>query len=92
MSVSKEDVLKVAHLARIKIDPNQISSIQENLNNILNFVEQLNEVDCSKVDKTIQYNSKLHERADEAKKCDPQVMANAPSKEYNMFVVPKVVE
>lgn len=92
MSVSKEDVLKVAHLSRIKIDPNQINEIQENLNNILNFVEQLNEVDCSNIDKTIEYSSKLHERQDIAQKCDPSIMNNAPQKEYNMFVVPKVVE
>ncbi len=91
MSVTVEDVKKVAHLARIKIVESQIAEIQDSMNRILNFVEQLNEVDCSSVDGDAQYTSKLHEREDIAVKCDPAVMNNAPEKELNMFVVPKVI-
>lgn len=91
MSVIIDDVKKVSHLARIKVDESKIDEICGKLNNILKFVEQLNEVDCSKIDKSMQYVSTLHEREDIAEICDPAVMDNAPQKECNMFVVPKVV-
>ena len=91
MSVSIDDVKKVAHLARIKLDESKTDELCGSLNSILHFVEQLNEVDCSKIDDDMQYTTTLHERADIAVPCDPAVMDNAPQKECNMFVVPKVV-
>lgn len=91
MSVSINDVKKVAHLARIKLDESKADELCGSLNSILHFVEQLNEVDCSEVDDDLQYTTTLHERADVAVACDPSVMDNTPQKECNMFVVPKVV-
>ncbi|GHU11313.1 aspartyl/glutamyl-tRNA(Asn/Gln) amidotransferase subunit C [Alphaproteobacteria bacterium] len=92
MTVSREDALKVSHLARISVDDSKVDELCNSLNRILNFVEQLNEVDCSQVDGTLQYISSMHERDDVAKPCDPSlVLSNAPHKECNMFVVPKVI-
>ena len=91
MSVVIDDVKKVSHLARIRVDDSRVGEICDRLNNILKFVEQLNEVDCSRIDKSMQYVSILHERKDVAETCDLAVMNNAPQKECNMFVVPKVV-
>ena len=91
MSVTVDNVKQVAHLARIKMDQEDLLKFQESLNGILNFVEQLNEVDVSKMDNTVQYVSTLHERSDEAKVCDPAVMNNAPQVACNMFVVPKML-
>ncbi|MDR1982333.1 MAG: Asp-tRNA(Asn)/Glu-tRNA(Gln) amidotransferase subunit GatC [Holosporaceae bacterium] len=91
MSITEADVRKVSFLARIRLDDSKISEIQNSLNGILNFVEQLEEIDCSGVDNTVQYATSLHEREDIAIYCDPAVMDNAPEKECNMFVVPKVV-
>ncbi|GHU16751.1 aspartyl/glutamyl-tRNA(Asn/Gln) amidotransferase subunit C [Alphaproteobacteria bacterium] len=92
MTVSREDALKVSHLARISIDDSKIDELCNNLNRILSFVEQLNEVDCSQVDDTLQYISSMHERDDVAKPNNPAlVLANAPAKECDMFVVPRVV-
>ncbi|MDR1235597.1 MAG: Asp-tRNA(Asn)/Glu-tRNA(Gln) amidotransferase subunit GatC [Holosporaceae bacterium] len=91
MSVTEEDVRKVSHLARIRSDDSKIEGLRNDLNRILGFVEQLNEVDCSLVDDSMQYVTTLHERKDMAVTCDPAVMDNATKKECNMFVVPKVV-
>lgn len=92
MSVTKEDVMKVSRLAKIKVSDHKVDELCNNLNNILNFVEQLSEVDCSGVDNSVEYATKLHERTDVALQTDPEgVMANAPEKECNMFVVPKVI-
>jgi aspartyl-tRNA(Asn)/glutamyl-tRNA(Gln) amidotransferase subunit C len=91
MSVTEEDVKKVSHLARIRVDDSKISSVRSDLNDILKFVEQLGEVDCGQIDDSLQYVTSLHERKDIAIVCEPAVMNNACEKECNMFVVPKVV-
>lgn len=92
MSVSLTDLEKVAHLARIQLDDSKNDKLCADLNSILHFVEQLGEVDCGSVSDEMQYSTRLHEREDVATPCDTAaVMSNAPQKECNMFVVPKVV-
>ena len=91
MSVTVDSVKRVAHLARIKMSDDDLAKFQNSFNSILNFVEQLNQVDCSNMDDTVQYTSQLHERADIVKECDAAVMDNAPQKACNMFVVPKMM-
>lgn len=92
MSVTVDDVKKVSHLARIKInDAKKVNELCNSLNSILKFVEQLNEVDCSQIDESLRYVTALHEREDITEQCDSAVMNNAPLKECGMFVVPKVV-
>ena len=91
MSVTTEDVEKVSHLAKISISKEKADRMKDDLNKVLHFVEQLSSVDCSEVDDSVEYDAKLHERADVAVESDPAVMNNAPEKECNMFVVPKVL-
>jgi aspartyl-tRNA(Asn)/glutamyl-tRNA(Gln) amidotransferase subunit C len=91
MSITEADVRKVSFLARIRVDDSKIREIRDSLNGILNFVEQLEEVDCSRVDDVVQYATSLHEREDIIIPCDPAVMDNAAEKGCNMFIVPKVV-
>ncbi|MDR3151275.1 MAG: Asp-tRNA(Asn)/Glu-tRNA(Gln) amidotransferase subunit GatC [Holosporaceae bacterium] len=93
MSVSREDVKKVAHLARIGVSDSEIDGILRDLDNILGFIEQLNSVDCSGANDGIQIvSSNILERVDVAEPCDVSaIMSNAPEKESNMFAVPKVV-
>jgi aspartyl-tRNA(Asn)/glutamyl-tRNA(Gln) amidotransferase subunit C len=91
MSVTEEDVRKAARLARIRMDNSKIGGVRDSLNEILAFVEQLNEVDCSQVNDAAQYSESLREREDVIVVCDSAVMDNASEKELNMFVVPKVV-
>ncbi len=91
MSVTIEDVEKVSHLAKISICGEKAEKMKNDLNKVLHFVEQLSSVDCSGVDDSVEYDAKLHERADITVPSDPAVMNNAPQKECNMFVVPKVL-
>jgi aspartyl-tRNA(Asn)/glutamyl-tRNA(Gln) amidotransferase subunit C len=91
MSVSVEDVKNVAHLARLGVSTSEIDEMCSKLNQILHFVEQLNEVNCSGGCEVVECAFELHERADIAKPCDQSVMDNAPQKVHNMFVVPKIV-
>ena len=91
MSVTVEDIEKISHLAKIKVSKEKAEDLKVSMNKVLHFVEQLSKADCSGIDNSVQYSTKLHEREDIAIETDPAVMDNAPEKECNMFVVPKVL-
>lgn len=95
MSVDAETVKRVAKLARIAVDDERAIKMQGELNAILGFVEQLNEVDVSDVEPmTSVVATTMKKRVDEVtdgNKAD-DVTANAPASEENFFMVPKVIE
>ncbi len=95
MSVDKNTVRKVARLARIAVPEERLEPMAKELNGILAWIEQLNEVDVDGVDAmTTPVAMKLPMREDvvtDGGKQD-QVLANAPKSEEGFFVVPKVVE
>ena len=95
MSVDLQTVKRVAHLARIAVSEEDAERMTGELNAILGFVEQLNEVDVSGVEpmtSVIPMEMKEHQDVvtDGAKAAD--IVANAPATEENFFLVPKVVE
>jgi aspartyl-tRNA(Asn)/glutamyl-tRNA(Gln) amidotransferase subunit C len=95
MSVDLQTVKRVAHLARIAVSEEDAERMTGELNAILGFVEQLNEVDVSGVEPmTSVIPMEMKERqdvvTDGAKAAD--IVANAPATEENFFLVPKVVE
>jgi len=95
MSVSIDAVKRVARLARIAVDDEDAERISGELNAILGFVEQLNEVDVSGVEPMtsvipIEMRKRQDEVTDGGKAAD--IVANAPATEENFFLVPKVVE
>ena len=95
MSVDLQTVKRVAHLARIAVSEEDAERMTGELNAILGFVEQLNEVDVSGVKPmTSVIPMEMKERqdvvTDGAKAGD--IVANAPATEENFFLVPKVVE
>jgi aspartyl-tRNA(Asn)/glutamyl-tRNA(Gln) amidotransferase subunit C len=95
MSVTIDTVKRVAKLARIAVDDEDARRMTGELNTILGFVEQLNEVDVSGVEPmTSVIPMELKERqdvvTDGGKAGD--IVANAPATEENFFLVPKVVE
>jgi aspartyl-tRNA(Asn)/glutamyl-tRNA(Gln) amidotransferase subunit C len=95
MSVDKDIVKRVAHLARIRVSDEEAASLQDELNAILGFVEQLNEVDVDGVEPMtsvtpMAMKKRVDEITDGAKADD--IVANAPASEDHYFMVPKVVE
>jgi aspartyl-tRNA(Asn)/glutamyl-tRNA(Gln) amidotransferase subunit C len=95
MSVDKATVAKIAHLARIAVPDDQLAPLAAELNNILDWVEQLSEVDtdgippmASVVDMTLPLRA--DEVTDGGRRDD--VLANAPEAEMGFYVVPKVIE
>ncbi len=95
MSVDSKTVKRVAHLARIKVSDDEAEALQGELNTILGFFEQLNEVDVSGVEPmTSVMPMAMKKRADavtDGGKAD-DILANAPAAEDHFFQVPKVVE
>lgn len=95
MSVTKDDVKKVARLARIAMPEDRLEPMAAELNGILNWIEQLNEVDVEGVEPmTSVVETSLPMRDDVVTDGNRQdeVLANAPRTEDGFFVVPKSVE
>lgn len=95
MSVDTNTVKRVAKLARIAINDEAADRMTGELNAILGFVEQLNEVDVNGVEPlTSVIPMAMRLRGDEVtdgnKAAD--IVANAPAEADNFFMVPKVVE
>jgi aspartyl-tRNA(Asn)/glutamyl-tRNA(Gln) amidotransferase subunit C len=95
MEVDEATVRRIARLARIKITDEEAKGLGGELNGILNWVEQLGEVDTENVEPmTSVVPIKLKMRDDvvnDGEKVD-DVTANAPMSEDGFYVVPKVVE
>ena len=95
MSVDIETVRRVARLARIAVTDEEAERMSGELNRILGFVEQLNEVDVSGVEPmTSVIPFAIKKRPDvvtDGGKAE-DIVANAPATVENFFLVPKVVE
>ncbi len=95
MSVDAKTVRRIAHLARIAVADDEVEPLQGELNAILAFVEQLSEVDVEGVEPMTSVTPMaMKKRTDvvtDGGDADA-VLRNAPEREGNYFVVPKVVE
>lgn len=95
MSVTKDDVKKVARLARIAVPEERLEGLAGELNSILGWIDELNEVDIEGVEPmTSVVAAKLPLREDIVTDggIQDQVLANAPKSEDGFFVAPKAVE
>ena len=95
MSVDTATVKRVAKLARIAVTDDEAKNLEGELNTILGFVEQLNEVDVSGIEPMVSVvamdmKKRIDEVTDGNKPAD--IVANAPATDENFFQVPKVVE
>lgn len=95
MSVDKAIVRRVARLARIAVTEDETDRMTGELNAILGFVSELDEVDVTGIEpmtSVIPMTMRLRKDVvtDGAKAAD--VVANAPATDENFFLVPKVIE
>ena len=95
MSLDLETVKRIAFLSRLKVDDSQAEAVRDDLNNILGFIDQLNEVNTEGVDPMVGVGAQempMREDVVNDGGYVDRVLANSPEKAANMFVVPKVVE
>ena len=94
MQVEKEEILHIAKLASLNIKEEEIEEYRKNLEDILNFANIVNSVNTENVSETIGSTNNINVfREDEIKEFEDKelLMANAPEKDQNMFVIPKVI-
>ena len=95
MAITEDEARKVAHLARIRVEDAALPALARELNGILHFMEQLNEVDVEGVEPMTGVEPmRLKRRADIVTDGDMQdlILKNAPDAREGFFAVPKVVE
>lgn len=95
MSLDKETVKKVASLARIRMEDEELERMAPQLSKIIGFVEQLSEIDTDNVEplaNVVDITLPLREDGVTDGDCVEKVLANAPEETQGYFVVPKVVE
>lgn len=95
MSVDKDTVRRIARLARLKIEEERVEPMMAELNGILDWIEQLKEVDVEGVEpmtSAVAHNLKMRDDVVTEPNNADALMTNAPGGEDHFFVVPKVVE
>jgi aspartyl-tRNA(Asn)/glutamyl-tRNA(Gln) amidotransferase subunit C len=93
--ISKEDVKHVANLARLTLSEDEAERFTKDLGNIIQFAEQLNELDTENVKETTHVlDMKNVLREDEARDwlTREEALKNAPDQENGQVKVPKVFE
>lgn len=93
--ISRDDVLHLAQLSSIQLSDDEISNLQEDLANILTYIEQLKEIDTTNVEPTYQVTGlESVEREDniiDYGLSRDDLLSNTPDKQDNQIKVPKVL-
>ena len=94
MSVSIKDVEHIAELARLKFNEDELKSFTNQLNEILTYVEKLNELDTENVEPLshpVEGSNVFREGAVKQSVSTEEALKNAPEKDEKFFKVPKVI-
>ena len=94
-ALSPSEIIHTSRISRISLDDDKLESLSKDLASILNFVEQLNELDTKKIEPLTSIVDKtLETRIDKINdgKIKDQILKNSPDKNEEFFIVPKVVE
>ncbi|KAA9010149.1 Asp-tRNA(Asn)/Glu-tRNA(Gln) amidotransferase subunit GatC [Histidinibacterium aquaticum] len=95
MSIDESTARKVAHLARIRVEEDELPALASEFNTILGFIEQLQEVDVDGVEPMVSVTPMRLKRREDVVTDGSQaakVLSNAPDAREGFFAVPKVVE
>jgi aspartyl-tRNA(Asn)/glutamyl-tRNA(Gln) amidotransferase subunit C len=96
MSLTRQDVEKIAHLARLSITEQEMPVYVTSLSSIVNFVDELSRTETGSVEPMAHPLDGQHQRlrADVVSEIDARekYQANAPSVQSGLYVVPRVIE
>lgn len=95
MTISREDIEKVALLARIRVNDQQVAELEKDLGNILDLVDQLQAADTSNTQPMAHPLDAVQRlRADEVTETNQResFQAIAPATEAGLYLVPKVID
>ena len=94
MNISKEEVAKIAHLARLDLSVQEVIEITGQLDRILSYVAKLNEIDTKDVVPTthaLAIHNAFREDVVRPSLSQQEALANGPRQNGEAFVVPKVI-
>lgn len=95
MSLTPEDVKKIAHLARLNLSADDIANYTTKLSNILSFIEQMNQTDTSQIE-PLAHSLDISQRLRIDQVSEPDLREKfqriAPQVEAGLYLVPKVIE
>ena len=95
LKIDKNTINKIARLSRIKLEDKESEDYIKDLNSILDWVEQLNEVNTDNIEPLSNISSSILPKRDDVSKdinSSDEILENAPDKLEGFFAVPKVVE
>lgn len=95
MSLSSDDVAKIAHLARLAVEPEESEALGHELSTILDLVAQMDAVDTGGVlpmAHPLEMAQRLREDVVTEENRRDSYQANAPAVENGLFLVPRVIE
>jgi aspartyl-tRNA(Asn)/glutamyl-tRNA(Gln) amidotransferase subunit C len=95
MSLTTDDVKKIAHLARLSINEQELTAYTQQLSGILDFVEQMNQVDTDQLE-PVAHSLDVTQRFRKDEVTEPDLRAAyqaiAPQVEAGLYLVPQVIE
>ncbi|MEN8190464.1 MAG: Asp-tRNA(Asn)/Glu-tRNA(Gln) amidotransferase subunit GatC [Thermodesulfobacteriota bacterium] len=94
MKISRQEVEHVAHLARLNLDENELETMTGQLDNILSYVDKLEELDTSDVKPTthaFSISNAFREDAVKPSLSQGDALANGPRAAKEAFVVPRII-
>lgn len=94
MALSREEVLKIAQLSKLEFEESEIEKFQVELNDILGYIDILNEVDTSQVEPLTYINNTVNNFRKEEKLesiSTEKALLNAPESAESAIIVPKVI-
>ncbi|HVD99304.1 MAG TPA: Asp-tRNA(Asn)/Glu-tRNA(Gln) amidotransferase subunit GatC [Cytophagaceae bacterium] len=92
MSIDKETIKKIAHLARLEFDEKEAAKMSDNFNKILAWMDKLNEVNTDKVEPLIHMSDEVNVLREDIVNNSlkhEDALLNAPKKDSDYFRVPK---
>ena len=92
--ITKQEVKKVAHLARLELNQNEIDNHAEQLEKILDYIRQLEKIDTDNVSCTtraIEVINVFRKDANKNSDCNEEILELGPSREDKYFKVPKII-
>lgn len=95
MSIDKETIKHVAHLARIELQPNELAKLSQELHEILGFIDKLSVLNIEQVEPAshiLPISNVLRDDEPGVSLTPEKALENAPSKKGSFFSVPKIIE
>ncbi|MEO6978526.1 MAG: Asp-tRNA(Asn)/Glu-tRNA(Gln) amidotransferase subunit GatC [Mucilaginibacter sp.] len=95
MTIDKETVDKIAHLARLELSPGETEEMIKDMSKILDFMAKLNEIDTSGIEPLVYMTDEVNVLRDDVVKqqvTHQEALQNAPKHDDDYFLVAKVIE